>query len=109
MNTEKTTMAKALGLNVIEPAFNTYYRFEIYTFNDVEVNEGIYKNAKIGTISGWDIQIVGVKANNYKEAKEKLKNYPLFDCVITNEGNEDLKASFDFIKYDNGCLTYTAV
>jgi UDP-N-acetyl-D-mannosaminuronic acid transferase (WecB/TagA/CpsF family) len=76
---------------------NTYYRFEIYTV------------CPITKTMGWDIEIVGVKANNYKEAKEKLKNYPLFDCIITNEGYEQLKENSNFIKYNYRCLNYTIV
>lgn len=45
--------------------------FEIYTKNP-ETNE-----------SGWDIINVEVISDTVKEAKEKIKNYPLFDCIIT--------------------------
>ena len=61
---------------------NKYFNFEVYTFNDVEVTEGVYKGAKIGEVSGWNIKMVSVKANTKDEAKKELKNYPLFDCII---------------------------
>lgn len=50
---------------------NLYFNFEIYTCNP--------KNPKEG---GWDIMSVSVKAETKVEAREKLKNFPLFDVVI---------------------------
>jgi hypothetical protein len=61
---------------------NQYFNFEIYTCNDAPVKEGIYKGAKIGEISGWDIKMVSVKADTKQEARQELKKYPLFDCII---------------------------
>ncbi len=47
------------------------YCFEIYTVNP-ETKEG-----------GWDIVNVIVPAISTTDAREKIKKYPLFDCIIT--------------------------
>jgi hypothetical protein len=49
---------------------NTYFNFEIYT-----------ACPKTG-VSGWDIKNVSVKAETRKEAREKVKTFPYFDCII---------------------------
>lgn len=48
------------------------YCFEIYTLNP-ETKE-----------TGWEIKFVEVLANSMREAREKIKSFPLFDCVITS-------------------------
>lgn len=50
---------------------NTYFNFEIYTSNP--------KNPKE---TGFDIFFVSVKAETISEAKENLKKFPNFDCII---------------------------
>ena len=65
---------------------NCYQRVEIYTLNP-ETKE-----------TGWDIKFILVKGRSRNEARERLKNYPLFDCVITWEGYEIIDSSEDFIK-----------
>ena len=47
------------------------YCFEIYTIN-AETKE-----------TGWDIEHIVVLADDADQAREKIKNYPLFDCIIT--------------------------
>ncbi len=44
--------------------------FEVYTVHPETKEEG------------WDIKFVEVIANDYKEAKEILSTWDLFDCVI---------------------------
>jgi hypothetical protein len=66
---------------------NTYQRVEIYT-----------ANPENPLIKGWDIEFILVKAQGRNEAREKLKKYPLFDCVITWEGYETINSNEDFIK-----------
>ena len=51
---------------------NTY---EIYVYNDRDIKEGVYKGSKKGTVSGWEIR--------YVMTNRDIKEYPLFDCVIT--------------------------
>ena len=46
------------------------FNFEIYTCNP-ETFE-----------TGWDIKFVSVFAEDKADAKEKLKDFPLFDCII---------------------------
>ena len=50
---------------------NTYFNFEIYTIDPLTGQ------------TGWEIICVSVKAENKAEAKEKLKQFPNFDCIIT--------------------------
>ncbi len=64
---------------------NTYFNYEIYIYNQEK------------TISGWEIVTVAVKADNSKEAKDKLKKYPLYDCIITSQGYEQIESEEDFI------------
>jgi hypothetical protein len=52
-----------------------YRPFEIYTFNDSEVNY-LGEVRKAGTVSGWNIKFVF-------STREKLKTYPNFDAVIS--------------------------
>ncbi len=49
---------------------NKYWNFEIYTSDPVT-----------GT-TGWEIENVSVKAETKAEAREQLKKYPNFDCII---------------------------
>jgi hypothetical protein len=51
-----------------------YRPFEIYMFNDSEVNY-LGEVRKAGTVSGWNIKCVF-------STREKLKTYPNFDAVI---------------------------
>ena len=46
------------------------YQFAIYTVNP-QTNE-----------TGWDIEFRTIFANERSEAREALRNTPLFDCVI---------------------------
>ena len=54
--------------------------FEIYVYNDAQINEGVYEGAQPGTVSGWDIQWV-------LATSEGIKTYPFFDEVITKNDN----------------------
>ena len=51
-------------------AMNKYFNFEIYTSDPIS-----------GT-TGWDIEMLSVKANTKQEARLKLKDYPNFDVII---------------------------
>lgn len=68
---------------------NKYYNFEIYTSDPVSGQ------------SGWDIKMVSAKGNSYKEARERLKDFPHFDVVILyNHEHEEEKTS-DFLVVEN--------
>lgn len=55
------------------------YNFECYT-----------KHPQTGE-TGWDIKWVGVFADSKEDARELLKSFPNFDCVLTfNFGGLDL-------------------
>ena len=66
-----------------------YYNFDIYVMDIVTKQ------------TGWEIEMVSVKAGNINLAKILLNNYPNFDCVIlfNFEHNEDETA--DFLKTEN--------
>lgn len=49
---------------------NKKFGFEVYTVHPVTKD------------GGWDIKFVEVIANDKKEAREILKTWELFDCVI---------------------------
>lgn len=51
-------------------AQNLYFNYEIYTIDPISKQDG------------WDIECVSVKANSRIEARDKLNQYPYFDCVI---------------------------
>lgn len=61
---------------------NGYELFEIYTCNDAEVEYpmGSGKLKARGTITGYDIAWVIARPDN-------IKNYPLFDCIISKGDN----------------------
>lgn len=67
--------------------------FEVYT-----------KNPETGE-TGWDIFRVSVIAEDSKEARELLKNWKLFDCVIlhnfTVDNETDYKHGDIFYQYYN--------
>ena len=65
---------------------NCYQKVEIYTLNP-ETKE-----------TGWEIEFILVKGMSRKEARERLTDYPLFDCVISWEGYETIDSNEDFIK-----------
>ncbi len=44
-----------------------------------------YKNDPITGTTGWTIEFAWVYADNKKQAREKVKAQPHFDCVITCE------------------------
>ena len=46
------------------------FNFEIYTKNPVTLE------------SGWNIKFASVFADSKEEAKDKIKEFPLFDCII---------------------------
>jgi hypothetical protein len=55
------------------------YSFEIYTLNPETLEKG------------WNIELVDIFANCYKEAKNILKkDYPFFDCIILFNGEYPL-------------------
>lgn len=56
----------------METAINEF-NFEVYT-----------KHPKTGE-TGWDLKFVSVIADTKEEAKEYLKQWPLFDCIITHD------------------------
>lgn len=68
---------------------NTYFNFEIYTSDPIT-----------GT-SGWDIQMVSVKAETKLEAKEKLKSYPNFDVIILFNFYHKENETADFLQTQN--------
>ena len=49
--------------------------YEIYVYNDKDIDTGNYTGSKAGTISGWEIK--WIKTN------KDIINYPFFDCIIT--------------------------
>jgi hypothetical protein len=59
---------------------NKYYNFEIYTSDPIT------------NTTGWEIEMLSVKANSMQEAKLKLLEYPNFDVIIlfnfSHEENE---------------------
>ena len=50
--------------------------YEIYTYNEEDITEGCYKGKKAGEVTGWNIFWV-------LSTDEKIKTFPLFDCIIT--------------------------
>lgn len=54
--------------------------YEIYVYNDTQINDGQYEGAQPGTVSGWDIRwVLGTD--------EGIKSFPYFDEVITKNDN----------------------
>ncbi len=72
----------------VAAAMNHYYNFEIYTKN-IATGEG-----------GWDIKFICVKADNIKEAKERLEYYPNFDEIILFDFHMDFQENCDFFELD---------
>ena len=62
---------ETITLNNIEFAPIKEFCFEIYT-NHPKTGEG-----------GWDIENIVVHAETIKIARDIIKSYPLFDCIIT--------------------------
>lgn len=69
----------------VDEEANLYFNFEIYTSDPVS-----------GT-TGWDIKMVSVRASNREEARESLKEFPYFDCVILFNFQHSEKESHDFL------------
>lgn len=60
--------------------------FEIYVCNPEDIHNGVYAGNKAGDITGWDIK--WVLAPN----REAVKQYPLFDCIISKNDNSTGRA-----------------
>lgn len=68
---------------------NTYFNFEIYIYNNDM------------TISGWEIKMISVKADTKTQAKELLKKYPLFDCIILFNFQHNENENFNYLETEN--------
>ena len=68
---------------------NKYFNFEIYTIDPIT-----------GT-AGWEINMVSVKADTKLLAKNKLYDYPNFDCVILYNFEHEAVESADYLLTDN--------
>ena len=55
--------------------------YEVYLYNDCQINEGTYEGAQPGTVDGWEIKWV------LASSKDALKDFPYFDCVISTNDN----------------------
>ncbi|MCK4817021.1 hypothetical protein KA005_14725 [bacterium] len=54
--------------------------YEIYVYNDRQINEGTYEGAQPGTVAGWDTRwVIGTD--------EGIKSFPHFDKIITKNDN----------------------
>jgi len=71
---------------------NCYYNFEIYTCNK-----------KTGE-TGWDIHYVDVKAETRAQARENIKKYPYFDCVILFNHKTTIDETADFLQTSNDTI-----
>ena len=68
---------------------NQYYNFEIYTIDPVSKT------------TGWDIKMVSVKSNTIAEARENLKKYPFFDCIILFNYSHSENETAEFLEVSN--------
>jgi hypothetical protein len=68
---------------------NKYYNFEIYTSDPIS-----------GT-TGWEIEMLSVKAETKQDAKEKLKDYPNFDVIILFNFSHEEDENSDFLVTEN--------
>ena len=54
--------------------------FEIYVYNDFDIDEGCYEGKKAGEVSVWDTRwVLGTD--------EGIKTFPWFDCIISKNDN----------------------
>ena len=54
--------------------------FEIYVYNNAQINDGQYEGAQPGTVSGWEIKwVLGTE--------EGVKSFPYFDEIISKNDN----------------------
>lgn len=54
--------------------------YEIYIYNDFDIQTGVHEGKKAGEVSGWDTcWVLGTD--------EGIKTFPWFDCVITKNDN----------------------
>jgi hypothetical protein len=77
----------SVPINTIEPTKS--YRFEIYTKDPITGH------------GGWEIKFIHVFAKTKEQAKEKLKEYPLFDTIILYDGEQEMTDA-EIKKYANG-------
>jgi hypothetical protein len=68
---------------------NKYFNFEIYTSDPIT-----------GT-TGWEIEMVSVKAETKIDAKEKLKDYPNFDVIILFNFSHEEEEKSSFLQTQN--------
>lgn len=54
--------------------------FEIYVYNDAQINDGQYEGQLPGTVSGWDTRWV-------LATPEHITEFPYFDVIITVNDN----------------------
>jgi hypothetical protein len=62
-----------------------YFNFEIYTSDPIT------------GATGWEIKSVSVKAETKQQARENLKNFPLFDVVILFNFEHKEKETHNFL------------
>lgn len=71
-----------------------------------EYNFEIYTKHPVTNDSGWDIRFASCFADSKESAKEIIKSYPLFDCIILyNFGGIEL-SGYELDLYNDGVMFF---